>query len=77
LIAASTSSASSTSGGSSAADSQSYNDVDLIFSVDLSQPRNFDRIKTATLESLFDLFPESGGGSARRDHMSVCSMKEG
>lgn len=47
-----------------------YNDLDLIFLVDLSNPRNFDKIKTAVLDSLLDFLPE---GVKR---MSSCSLKE-
>ncbi|XP_068249388.1 terminal nucleotidyltransferase 5C isoform X1 [Palaemon carinicauda] len=52
---------------------QAYNDLDLIFAVDLSTPRNFDRVKNAVLEVLLDYLPE--GVSKKR--MSSCSMKEG
>jgi len=50
-----------------------YNDLDLIFAVDLSTPRHYDRVKTAVLDSLLDFLPE--GVSKKR--MSSCSMKEG
>lgn len=52
---------------------QAYNDLDLIFAVDLSSHRNFDKVKTAVLEALLDFLPE--GVSKKR--MSSCSMKEG
>ncbi|KAL7645760.1 UNVERIFIED_CONTAM: hypothetical protein RMT77_002655 [Armadillidium vulgare] len=52
---------------------QAYNDLDLIFGVDLGSQRNFDKIKTAVLDSLLDFLPE--GVSKKR--MSSCSMKEG
>ncbi|XP_069986344.1 terminal nucleotidyltransferase 5C [Penaeus vannamei] len=52
---------------------QAYNDLDLIFAVDLSSPRNYDRVKNAVLEVLVDYLPE--GVSKKR--MSSCSMKEG
>ncbi|KAL1109985.1 hypothetical protein AAG570_014094, partial [Ranatra chinensis] len=53
-------------------ESNRYNDLDLIFGVELSSGRNFDRVKTAVLSSLFDLLPE--GVSKKR--ISTCSMKE-
>ncbi|XP_045136848.1 terminal nucleotidyltransferase 5C-like isoform X2 [Portunus trituberculatus] len=52
---------------------QAYNDLDLIFAVDLSSPRSYDRVKNAVLEVLLDFLP--AGVSKRR--MSSCSMKEG
>lgn len=52
---------------------QAYNDLDLIFAVDLCTPRNYDRVKNAVLEVLLDFLPE--GVSKKR--MSSCSMKEG
>ncbi|MCL4128584.1 UNVERIFIED_CONTAM: hypothetical protein GTU68_004758 [Idotea baltica] len=52
---------------------QAYNDLDLIFAVDLSTQRNFDKVKTAVLDALLDFLPE--GVSKKR--MSSCSMKEG
>lgn len=54
-------------------DDQTYNDLDLIFAVDLTTPRHYDRVKTAVLDSLLDFLPE--GVSKKR--MSSCSMKEG
>lgn len=54
-----------------AADS-SYNDLDLIFAVEFSNSRNFDKVKAAVLGCLFDLLPE--GVSRRR--ITTCSMKE-
>ena len=50
----------------------SYNDLDLIFSVDLSTGKAYDRVKTAVLESLMELLPEG----VSRKRMSSCSMKE-
>uniref|UniRef100_T1J6X5 polynucleotide adenylyltransferase n=1 Tax=Strigamia maritima TaxID=126957 RepID=T1J6X5_STRMM len=50
----------------------SYNDLDLIFAVDLSTPRSCDRVKTAVLDSLLDFLPE--GVSKKR--ISSCSLKE-
>lgn len=37
---------------------QPYNDLDLIFSVELIGGRNFDHVKSAVLSSLYDLLPE-------------------
>ncbi|CAG0878975.1 unnamed protein product [Darwinula stevensoni] len=53
-------------------DQQPYNDLDLIFAVDLSDPLHFDRVMTATLESLMDFLPDG----VRKNRMSPCSMKE-
>lgn len=55
-----------------ATESQPYNDLDLIFGVELSTPRNYDRVKTAVLSSLFDLLPEG----VSRKRISTCSLKE-
>ncbi len=55
-----------------ASDDISYNDLDLIFSVDLSTGRAYDRVKCAVLESLMQLLPEG----VSRKRMSSCSMKE-
>lgn len=55
-----------------ATESQPYNDLDLIFGVELSSPRNYDRVKTAVLSSLFDLLPEG----VSRKRISTCSLKE-
>ncbi|XP_063244061.1 terminal nucleotidyltransferase 5C isoform X2 [Bacillus rossius redtenbacheri] len=51
---------------------QTYNDLDLIFGVELSGARNFDRVKGAVLASLFDLLPEG----VSRKRITSCSMKE-
>lgn len=51
---------------------QPYNDLDLIFAVDLSSQRNYDKVKTAVLDSLLDFLPE--GVSKKR--ISSCSLKE-
>uniref|UniRef100_A0A4D5R9T4 polynucleotide adenylyltransferase n=1 Tax=Scolopendra viridis TaxID=118503 RepID=A0A4D5R9T4_SCOVI len=51
---------------------QPYNDLDLIFAVDLSNQRNYDKVKTAVLDSLLDFLPE--GVSKKR--ISSCSLKE-
>ena len=50
----------------------SYNDLDLIFSVDLSTAKAFERVKAAVLESLMELLPEG----VSRKRMSSCSLKE-
>uniref|UniRef100_A0A0K8SXQ4 polynucleotide adenylyltransferase n=2 Tax=Lygus hesperus TaxID=30085 RepID=A0A0K8SXQ4_LYGHE len=55
-----------------ATESSPYNDLDLIFGVELSNGRNFDRVKTAVLSSLFDLLPEG----VSRKRITTCSMKE-
>lgn len=55
-----------------AIESQPYNDLDLIFGVDLTNGRNYDRVKTAVLNSLLDLLPEG----VNRKRISTCSLKE-
>lgn len=55
-----------------ATESQPYNDLDLIFGVELSSVRDYDRVKTAVLSSLFDLLPEG----VSRKRMTTCSLKE-
>ena len=53
--------------------SQSYNDLDLIFGIDLSAGQNeFQKVKTAVLNSLLDFMPDG----VSRDKMSSCSLKE-
>ena len=49
-----------------------YNDLDLIFSVDLSTAKAFERVKATVLESLLELLPEG----VSRKRMSSCSLKE-
>lgn len=49
-----------------------YNDLDLIFAVELSGGRHFDRVKTAVLNSLLDLLPSG----VNRTRISTCSLKE-
>ncbi|XP_050306007.1 terminal nucleotidyltransferase 5C isoform X2 [Anthonomus grandis grandis] len=51
---------------------QPYNDVDLIFGVELSSPRNFDKVKAAVLSSLYDMLPDG----VSRKRISTCSLKE-
>ncbi|GLG96573.1 Protein FAM46A [Gryllus bimaculatus] len=55
-----------------ATESQPYNDLDLIFAVELSGGRDFDRVKAAVLGSLFDLLPEG----VSRKRITTCSLKE-
>lgn len=38
-----------------ATETQPYNDLDLIFGVELSSLRNFDRVKSAVLSSLYEV----------------------
>jgi hypothetical protein len=35
----------------------SYNDIDLIFGMELQTVKHFDRVKTAVLDALLDLLP--------------------
>ena len=51
---------------------QPFNDIDLIFGVELSSPRSYDRIKNAVLDSLIEFIPEE----VSRKRMSSCSLKE-
>jgi terminal nucleotidyltransferase 5A/B len=53
-------------------EAQPYNDLDLIFAVEFSSNRHYDRVKSAVLGSLFDLLPD--GVSRRR--ITQCSLKE-
>ncbi|XP_016990478.2 putative mediator of RNA polymerase II transcription subunit 26 isoform X1 [Drosophila rhopaloa] len=55
-----------------ASEDQPYNDLDLIFAIELSSPRVFDRVKVAVLNTLLDLMPE--GVCKRRIFTS--SLKE-
>lgn len=55
-----------------ATESQPYNDLDLIFAVELSSGRNYDKVKQAVLCSLFDLLPEG----VSRKRITTCSLKE-
>ena len=50
----------------------SYNDLDLIFSLDLPSQKHYERVKLAVLDVLLDLLPE--GTSKKR--MSSCTLKE-
>ncbi|CAG2105934.1 unnamed protein product, partial [Medioppia subpectinata] len=53
-------------------ESSAYNDLDLIFGVDLSNHRNFDRIRSAVLDSLLDFLPDI----TIKKRISTCSLKE-
>ncbi|CAG0883819.1 unnamed protein product [Cyprideis torosa] len=55
-----------------AEENQPYNDLDLIFAVDLSSPKNFESIKNSVLESLLDFLP----ANARKDRLSCAAVKE-
>ena len=55
-----------------ATESQPYNDLDLIFAVELSSGRNYDKVKATVLGSLFDLLPEG----VSRKRITTCSLKE-
>ncbi|XP_046435120.1 terminal nucleotidyltransferase 5C isoform X1 [Neodiprion pinetum] len=55
-----------------ATESQPYNDLDLIFAVELSSGRNYDKVKAAVLSSLLDLLPEG----VSRKRITTCSLKE-
>lgn len=53
-------------------DEQLYNDLDLIFCVELSSQGGFQKVKTAVLNSLIDFLPEG----VQKERMSSCSLKE-
>lgn len=56
-----------------ATETQPYNDLDLIFGVELSSSvRNFDRVKSAVLSSLYEMLPDG----VSRKRISTCSLKE-
>ncbi|XP_026478331.1 terminal nucleotidyltransferase 5C-like isoform X1 [Ctenocephalides felis] len=55
-----------------ATESQPYNDLDLIFAVEFSSGRHYDRVKSAVLGSLLDLLPEG----VSRKRITSCSLKE-
>lgn len=55
-----------------ATETQPYNDLDLIFGVEFSTGRNYDRVKTAVLNSLLDLLPDG----VSRKRITTCSLKE-
>lgn len=53
-------------------EAQQYNDLDLIFAVEFSSNRHFDRVKTAVLNTLLDLLPDK----IMRKRFLPSSMKE-
>lgn len=55
-----------------APDTTPYNDLDLIFAVDLSSAKCFERVKNAVLDSLLDFLPEG----VNKKRISSCIMKE-
>lgn len=50
----------------------SYNDLDLIFTVDLPTQKHYERVKQAVLDSLLDMLPEA----TNKKRMSSCTLKE-
>ena len=55
-----------------ASEPQPYNDLDLIFGIEFSSSRHYDRVKTAVLNTLLDLLPEG----VSRKRITACSLKE-
>ncbi|XP_039958007.1 homeobox protein 5 isoform X1 [Bactrocera tryoni] len=55
-----------------ASEDQPYNDLDLIYAIELTSTRHFDRVKSAVLNTLLDLLPE---GVCKRRIMP-CALKE-
>ena len=53
-------------------DNHMYNDLDLIFGINLSSPSDFHKVKSAVLNSLVDFLPDG----VNRERMSSCSLKE-
>lgn len=53
-------------------EAQCYNDLDLIFAVEFSSNRHFDRVKTAVLNTISDLIPDQ----AMRKRITTGSLKE-
>ncbi|XP_013778370.2 protein FAM46C-like isoform X2 [Limulus polyphemus] len=53
-------------------ENSSYNDLDLIFAVELSTQRDYERVKGAVLDSLLDFLPEG----VSKTRISSCSLKE-
>lgn len=49
-----------------------YNDLDLIFTVDLSSHKNYDKVKQAVLSSLLEFMPDK----VNRQRITSCSLKE-
>lgn len=60
------------SSSSSRPSKASYNDIDLIFGMELSTTKQFDRVKTAVLDAILDLLPPQ----VSRKRMSPCALKE-
>ena len=52
---------------------QVYNDIDLIFAVELGSQRSYDRVKNAVLDALLEFLPVG----INKKRMSSCSLKEG
>lgn len=53
-------------------EAQCYNDLDLIFAVEFSSNRHFDRVKSAVLSTISDLLPDN----VMRKRISAGSLKE-
>ncbi|OQR74165.1 protein FAM46C-like, partial [Tropilaelaps mercedesae] len=53
-----------------------YNDLDLIFTVDLASGKSFEKVKSAVLESLLEFLPDGAGTGTRRQRVSLASLKE-
>lgn len=53
-------------------ENSTYNDLDLIFAVDLSDHKSYDKIRTAVLDSLLEFLPEG----ANRNRISLNSLKD-
>ena len=53
-------------------ENSTYNDLDLIFAVDLSDHENYDKIRTAVLDSLLEFLPEG----ANKQRLSANSLKD-
>ncbi|XP_055306599.1 terminal nucleotidyltransferase 5C [Sitodiplosis mosellana] len=56
-----------------ASEPQPYNDLDLIFGIEFSSGRHYDRVKMAVLNTLMDLLPE---GVSRRRITHTTQLKE-
>ncbi|KAJ8674124.1 hypothetical protein QAD02_005386 [Eretmocerus hayati] len=55
-----------------ATECQAYNDLDLIYGVELENAKDYERVKQAVLDSLFELLPEG----VSRARITACSLKE-
>lgn len=53
-------------------DNSNYNDLDLIFAVDLSDNETYNKIRTAVLDSLLEFLPEG----VNKDRISQTSLKD-